>query len=72
VLISENIFLVLLISFLNYYQVMNPGEAAIFLAIGFVPTLIALEIVYRMGRAIGKRGEILSPSQRSELKMPFA
>jgi hypothetical protein len=72
VLISENIFLVLLISFLNYYQVMNPGEAAIFLAIGFVPTLIALEIVYRMGRAIGKRGEILSLSQHSKLKMPFA
>jgi hypothetical protein len=39
---------------------MNLGEAAVFLAIGFVPTLIALEMVYRMGRAIGKRGEISS------------
>ena len=45
---------------LDFYQVMNPGEAAMFLAIGFIPTLIALEMVYRMGRAIGKRGEIPS------------
>jgi hypothetical protein len=30
------------------------------LAVGFVPTLIALEMVYRMGRAIGRRGEISS------------
>jgi hypothetical protein len=59
-------------SFLNYYEVMNPGEAAMFLAIGFVPTLIALEIVYRMGRAIGKRGEILSLAQQSKIKMLFA
>ncbi len=51
---------------------MNPGEAAMFLAIGFVPTLIALEMVYRMGRAIGKRGEIPSQSDHSELKMLFA
>jgi hypothetical protein len=56
----DSIFLVLLISFLNYYYVMNLGEAATFLAIGFVPTLVALEMVYRMGRAIGKRGEISS------------
>jgi hypothetical protein len=39
---------------------MNLGEAGMFLAVGFVPTLIALELVYRMGRAIGKRGEISS------------
>jgi hypothetical protein len=52
---------------------MNPGEAAMFLAVGFVPTLIALEMVYRMGRAIGKRGEIpLQPPQRSKLRMLFA
>jgi hypothetical protein len=36
---------------------MVPGEAAMYLAIGFVPTLVALELVYRMGRAIGRRGE---------------
>jgi hypothetical protein len=36
---------------------MNLGEALMFLAIGFIPTLIALEMVYRMGRAIGKYGE---------------
>jgi hypothetical protein len=39
---------------------MNPGEAAMFLAVGFVPTLIALELVYRIGRAIGRCGEISS------------
>ena len=43
---------------------MNLGEAAIFLAVGFVPTLIALEMVYRMGKAIGRRGEILSLAPR--------
>jgi hypothetical protein len=39
---------------------MNFVEAGMFVAVGFVPTLIALELVYRMGRAIGKRGEISS------------
>jgi hypothetical protein len=35
---------------------MSPGEAAMFIVIGFVLTLIA-EMVYRMVRAIGKRGD---------------
>jgi hypothetical protein len=48
---------------------MNPGEAAMFVAVGFVPTLIALEMVYRMGRAIGKRGEISLPAHRSKRRM---
>ncbi len=39
---------------------MNFGEVSMFAAIGFVPTLVALEMVYRMGRAIGRRGEISS------------
>jgi hypothetical protein len=39
---------------------MNLGEAAMFLAVGFVPTLIALEMVYRMGKAIGRRGKVPS------------
>ncbi len=51
---------------------MNLGEAATFLAIGFVPTLVALELVYRMGRAIGKRGDISSPVQYNKLRMLFA
>jgi hypothetical protein len=51
---------------------MNPGEAAMFLAVGFVPTLVALEMVYRMGKAIGKRGEIPLPAQPSRLRMLFA
>jgi hypothetical protein len=51
---------------------MNPGEAAMFLAVGFVPTLIALEMVYRMGRAIGKRGEIPLPAEYNKLRMLFA
>jgi hypothetical protein len=44
---------------------MNPSEAAMFLAIGFVPTLIALEMGYRMGRVIGRRGEISLPAQHN-------
>ncbi len=68
----DNMFVVLLKSFLNYYQVMDFVEGATFLAIGFVPTLIALEIVYRMGRAIGKRGEISSLAQHGKLKMLFS
>jgi hypothetical protein len=51
---------------------MNLGEAVIFVAIGFVPTLIALELVYRIGRAIGRRGEISSLAQHNKLRMLFA
>ena len=51
---------------------MNLGEAGMFVAVGFVPTLIALEMVYRMGRAIGKRGEISSVGKHNKLKMLFA
>jgi hypothetical protein len=54
--------------FLHCYKVMNLGEAAMFVAVGFVPTLIALEMVYRMGRAIGKRGEIPSLVQQHNNK----
>jgi hypothetical protein len=39
---------------------MNLGEATMFLAVGFVPTLFVLELVYRMGKAIGRRGEVPS------------
>jgi hypothetical protein len=52
---------------------MNLGEAGMFVAVGFIPTLIALEMVYRMGRAIGRRGEISSLGQRhGKLRMLFA
>jgi hypothetical protein len=47
----------------------DPGEAAIFLAVGFVPTLIALELVYRIGRAIGRRGEIPSLAHNNNNKL---
>jgi hypothetical protein len=50
---------------------MNLGEAAMFLAIAFIPTLIALEMAYRMGRAIGKRGEVSSLVQQNRLRMLF-
>jgi hypothetical protein len=39
-------------------MVVNLEEADMFMAVGFIPTLIALEIVYRMGKAIGRHGEI--------------
>jgi hypothetical protein len=51
---------------------MNLGEAGMFLAVGFIPTLIALEVVYRMGRAIGSRGEISTLAHHSKLRMLFA
>jgi hypothetical protein len=45
-----------------------------FVAVGFVPTLIALEMVYRMGKAIGRRGEISSSlaQHHNKLRMLFA
>jgi hypothetical protein len=53
---------------------MNLGEAGMFVAVGFVPTLIALEMVYRMGKAIGRRGEISSSlaQHHNKLRMLFA
>jgi hypothetical protein len=51
---------------------MNLSEAAMFLAVGFVPTLIALEMVYRMGKVIGRRGEISSLAHSNKLRMLFA
>jgi hypothetical protein len=52
---------------------MNFVEAGIFVAVGFVPTLIALEMVYRMGKAIGRRGEISSLAQHhNKRRMLFA
>jgi hypothetical protein len=45
----------------------------IFLAVAFVPALIALEMVYRMGKAIGRRGETSSLAQHHKmLRMLFA
>jgi hypothetical protein len=43
---------------------MNLGEAATF--------LVDLEMVYRMGRAIGKRGEISSLVEHNKLRTLFA
>jgi hypothetical protein len=52
---------------------MNFAEGTMFVAVGFIPTLIALEIVYRMGRAIGRRGEISFLAQHhNKLRMLFA
>ena len=68
----ENMFVVLLKFFPNYYQVMEFVQGAMLLVIGFVSTLIALEIVYRIGKAIGKRGEISSLAQHGKLKMFFS
>jgi hypothetical protein len=66
----DSIFVVLLMCFQATIKIMNPGEAAMFVAVGFVPTLIALELVYRMGKAIGRRGEIpsLASNNNSRLK----
>ena len=45
-----------------YCEAMNLAEAGMLVAVGFVPTLIALEVAYRRGRAIGRHGEISSLS----------
>ena len=37
---------------------MTPVESVAYVAAGFVPTLVALELAWRMGKHIGKRGEI--------------
>lgn len=37
---------------------MTPVENVAYVAAGFVPTLVALELVWRIGKHIGKRGEI--------------
>lgn len=68
----DKIFEVLLMSLLAHHHIMNFGKAVMFLAIGFIPTLIALEMVNRMGRAIGKRGEVSSLAQQNGLRMLFA
>ena len=55
------------------HEVVNLGEASMFVAVGFIPTLIALEIVYRMGKAIGRRGEISQLAKgHNKLRMLFA
>ncbi len=37
---------------------MTPVESVAYVAAGFVPMLVALELAWRMGKHIGKRGEI--------------
>jgi hypothetical protein len=65
-------FLVLIMFSVDYHLVMNLGKAGMFLAIGFIPTLIALEMVYRMGRAIAKLGEVSALVLQNRLTMHFA
>jgi hypothetical protein len=36
---------------------MTPVESVAYVAAGFVPTLVALELAWRMGKHIGKRGD---------------
>ncbi|HEX5892416.1 MAG TPA: hypothetical protein VFY41_06100 [Nitrososphaeraceae archaeon] len=46
---------------------MNIIEIVPWLVLGFTPTLISMEVAWRMGKIIGKRGEkIQSPSKRTE------
>ncbi len=69
----DNNFLVLLMCSQHTIKYMNPVEATMLVAIGFIPTLIALELSYRMGRAIGRRGEISSLKQHNnKLRVLFA
>jgi hypothetical protein len=46
---------------------MNITEIIPWLVLGFAPTLISMEVAWRMGKIIGKRGEkIQSSSKRTE------
>ena len=46
---------------------MNITEIIPWLVVGFAPTLISMEVAWRMGKIIGKRGEkIQSQSKRTE------
>lgn len=37
---------------------MNAIDSLVLVALGFAPTLAALELSWRMGKMIGKRGEL--------------
>lgn len=37
---------------------MDAIEAILYVVLGFAPTLAALELAWKMGRKIGKRGEV--------------
>ncbi len=43
---------------------MDAIEAFAFVALGFIPTLVALELSWKMGKVIGKLGEIGVPKVR--------
>jgi hypothetical protein len=46
---------------------MNIIEIIPWLVLGFAPTLVSMEVAWRMGKIIGKRGEKMqSPSKRTE------
>ena len=46
---------------------MNIMEIIPWLVLGFAPKLVSMEVAWRMGKIIGKRGEkIQSPSKRTE------
>lgn len=40
------------------YNIVNAIEAVLYVALGFAPTLVAMEITWKMGKMIGKRGEV--------------
>ncbi|HKG41580.1 MAG TPA: hypothetical protein VKA98_05535 [Nitrososphaeraceae archaeon] len=46
---------------------MNIIEIIPWLVLGFAPTLVSMEVAWRMGKIISKRGEKMqSPSKRTE------
>jgi hypothetical protein len=46
---------------------MNIIEIIPWLVLGFAPTLVSMEVAWRMGKIIGKRGEKMQlPSKRTE------
>ncbi len=38
--------------------VVNSIEAVVYVALGFAPTFVAMEMAWKMGMKIGKRGEV--------------
>ena len=45
---------------------MNIIEIIPWVVLGFIPTLVTMEVAWRMGKTIGKRGEKISSSKTME------
>jgi ribosomal protein L1 len=47
---------------------MNVIEIIPWVVLGFIPTLVTMEVAWRMGKMIGKRGEMPSSKTMEKIK----